>query len=322
MRECSPCALPARGPFATCESSYLIKPELERLQAHVEALSEPRCPRANREGHARVKQRLLDRLKAIGETVRIEPFLFQGSVHENLVLDLPGQEEQGRELVIVGAHYDSAPDCPGADDNGSALAVLLEIGRTLAPLCRRHDLRLVAFDLEETDFRGSRHHAAECAWARRPVRLMVSLEMLGYCSHEPGSQRYPGKLGALLPEQGDFIGLLCNLRGIRSTFTLAGQLRSAHARTFALPTGIKGEWVPASCRSDHVPFWELGFPAVLVTDTGNLRNPHYHLPSDRPDTLDYAFLEKVSRGLASGIGRLIGAPRKPETQREIVHPTK
>src|SRR6185503_17270439 len=134
------------------------------------------------------------------------------------VLDLLGQGDQRRELVVVGAHYDSVPDCPGADDNGSALAALLEIGRTLAPLRRRHDLRLVAFDLEETGFRGSRHHAAECAWARQPIRLMMSLEMLGYCSHEPGSQQYPGKLGAVLPERGDFIGLLCNLRGIRSTF--------------------------------------------------------------------------------------------------------
>ena len=283
-----------------------MQPEQARLRAHLEALAEPRCPRANREGHARVKQQLLEKLAAIGETVRIEPVLFEGVVHENLILDLPGQGTQRRELVIVGAHYDSVPDCPGADDNGSALAALLEIGRTLAPLPRCHDLRLVAFDLEEVGFRGSRHHAAECAWARQPIRLMMSLEMLGYCSHEPGSQQYPGRLGAVLPERGDFIGLLCNLRGLRSTFTLARGLWSADARTFALPTGVRGEWVPASCRSDHVPFWELGFPAVLVTDTAGLRNPHYHQPSDRPDTLDYRFLEAVSRGLTAGIKRLIG----------------
>jgi aminopeptidase YwaD len=289
-----------------------VQPERERLRADVEALAEPRCPRANSQGHARIKQRLLERLEAIGEPVRLEPFLFNGTVHENLVLDLPGREEQRRELVVVGAHYDSVPDSPGADDNGSALAALLEIGRTLAPLPRRHDLRLVAFDLEETGFRGSRHHAAECAWARQPIRLMMSLEMLGYCSHEPGSQQYPGKLGALLPDRGNFIGLLCNLRGIRSTLTLARALRSADARTLALPTGVRGEWVPASCRSDHVPFWELGFPAVLVTDTAGLRNPHYHGPSDRPDTLDYEFLEAVSRGLAAGIGRLVGAHKESQ----------
>jgi aminopeptidase YwaD len=284
-----------------------VWPERERLRAHVEALAEPRCPRTNGEGHARVKRRLLERLEVIGGTVRVEPFLFEGAIHENFVLDLPGQQRQKRELVVVGAHYDSVSDCPGADDNGSALAALLEIGRTLAPLRRRHDLRLVAFDLEETGFRGSRHHAAECAWARQPIRLMMSLEMLGYCSRETGSQQYPGRLGAVLPTRGDFIGLLCNLRGIRSTLTLARGLRAADARALALPTGVRGEWVPASCRSDHVPFWELGFPAVLVTDTGNLRNPHYHLPSDRPDTLDYGFLEAVSRGLAAGIARLVGA---------------
>lgn len=281
------------------------QPERERLCAHVEAFAEPRCPRANSEGHARVKRRLLERLEAIAR-VTIEPFLWKGVVHENLVVDLPGEGPDGeRELVVVGAHYDSVPDSPGADDNGSALAALLEIGRCLAPLRRRHDLRLVAFDLEEVGFRGSRHHAAECAWARQPIRLMMSLEMIGYCSHEPGSQQYPGKLGAVLPDRGDFIGLLCNLRGVRSTSTLARGMWSASVRTYALPTGVKGEWIPASCRSDHVPFWELGFPAVLVTDTAGLRNPHYHEPSDLPDTLDYAFLEEVSRGLVHGIGRLL-----------------
>ena len=283
-------------------------PERERLRSHVEALAEPRCPRVNREGHARVKQRLIDRLEAIGGTLRIEPFLFEGAVHENLLLDLPGDAPHKRELVVVGAHYDSVPDSPGADDNGSALAALLEIGRALAPLRRRHDLRLVAFDLEETGFRGSRHHAAECAWARhQPIRLMISLEMLGFCSHDPGSQHYPGRLGPLLPKRGNFVGLFCNLRGIRSTYTLTRGIHAADARAFALPTGVKGEWIPATCRSDHVPFWELGFPAVMVTDTANLRNPHYHSPADLPDTLDYGFLEAVSRGLASGIGRLVGA---------------
>jgi len=295
-----------QGHSVALESSYSVQPERDRLRAHVEAFSEPRCPRAEREGHARVKRRLLERLGLLGGTLRVESFLFERAIHENLVLDLPGRRRRRRELVIVGAHYDSVPDSPGADDNGSALAALLEVGRTLAPLRRQHDLRLVAFDLEENGFRGSRHHAAECAWARQPIRLMMSLEMIGYCSHEPGSQRYPGKLGALLPGRANFIGMLCNLRGIRPTFTLARGMRSAQARTIALPTGFRGEWVPASCRSDHVPFWELGFPAVLVTDTGELRNPHYHKPSDRPETLDYGFLEAISRGLTVGIGRLVG----------------
>lgn len=294
------------------EQTSAARPARERLRADVEAFAEPRCPRVNGEGHARVKRRLLERLTAIGGKVRVEPFLFERVVHENLVLDLPGEgDEAERELVVVGAHYDSVPDSPGADDNASALAALLEIGRGLAPLRRRHDLRLIAFDLEEVGFRGSRHHAAECAWARRPIRLMLSLEMLGYCSHEPGSQQYPGKLGAVLPDRGDFIGLLCNLAAMRPTFALTRGLRSADARTFALPTGFRGEWIPASCRSDHVPFWELGYPAVLVTDTAGLRNPHYHEPSDVPDTLDYEFLAAVSRGLTAGIGRLIGARPAP-----------
>lgn len=286
--------------FVSRQSSR-TQPDRERLRDHVESLAEPRCPRHNPEGHARVKARLLEALAAIGE-VRREPFLWKGQVHENLVLDLPGRGAEGsRELVVVGAHYDSVPDSPGADDNGSALAALLELGRCLAPLERRHDLRLVAFDLEEVGFRGSRHHAAECMWARQPIRLMMSLEMLGYCSHEPGSQQYPGSLGNVLPDRGDFIGLLYNLRGIRPSRALARALRAADAPTYALPTGAKGEWIPASCRSDHVPFWELGYPAVLITDTAGLRNPNYHEPSDLPETLNYLFLEAVSRGLARGI---------------------
>jgi hypothetical protein len=210
-----------------------VQADQARLRAHVEAFAEPRCPDGNREGHARVKRLLAERLKAIGGVVRIEPFLFRGERHENLVLDLPGSGQR-RELVVVGAHYDSVLDCPGADDNASALAALLEIGRRLAPVRRYHDLRLVAFDLEETDFRGSRHHAAECAWARQPIRLMVSLEMLGYCSHEPGSQDYPWRLRRFLPTRGNFIAVLGNLRGLWQTVALARGLRSAGARPIAI----------------------------------------------------------------------------------------
>ena len=282
-------------------------PERERLREIVETLAEPRCPRVNPAGHARVKWQLLSGFRRLGDLVRTEPFLYEGTVHENLVLDLPGLGDHPRELVVVGAHYDSVPDSPGADDNASALAALLEIGRCLAPLRRQHDLRLVAFDLEEVGFLGSRHHAAACKWARQPIRLMLSLEMLGYCSHEPNSQAYPGILGLVLPGRGDFTGLLCNLRGLRATLSLAQGLRGASARAFTLPTGRRGEWIPASCRSDHVPFQELGYPSVLVTDTAALRNPHYHKASDLPDTLDYDYLEGVSRGLAKGVASLVGA---------------
>ncbi len=288
------------------DHSSVRKGAPERLRALVEAFAEPRCPRVNPRGHAAVKQRIIEQLEKIGP-VRVEAFRHQGSFHENIVLDLPASNPLANDIVIVGAHYDSVPHSPGADDNASAVAVLIEMARALGPQQRRHHLRFVAFDLEEVGFAGSRHHASQCVAKKENIKMMLSLEMLGYCAKFHNSQSYPGKWGALLPSRGDFIGLLANLKGCQALVPLWRGLKTSGARCVALPVGSKGEWLEASRRSDQVPFWDNGFPAAMVTDTANLRNPHYHEPTDTPDTLDYEFMANVALGLTLGVAGLIGS---------------
>jgi Zn-dependent M28 family amino/carboxypeptidase len=228
-------------------------------------------------------------------------FRHHGRQHENIVLDLPGRGGSG--LVLVGAHYDGVPGSPGADDNGSALAVLLELARTFAQAPPPRPLRLVAFDLEEQDLVGSRAYAAEIHARREPLHLMLSLEMLGYRDPRPGSQRYPPGLRHFYPESGDFIGLIGNLRAIATMWRMARAMRGAvPCEWLAVP--FRGRVLPDTRRSDHAPFWDLGYPALMVTDTADLRNPHYHAAGDRIETLDLDFLTAVCTGLIAALRAL------------------
>jgi aminopeptidase YwaD len=206
-------------------------------------------------------------------------------------------------LVLVGAHYDAVPGCPGADDNGSALAVLLELARAFGDAPARRPIRLIAFDLEERDRAGSRAYAEEVRSRGEPLLLMISLEMLGYRDCRRGSQRYPAGLRFMYPDRGDFIGLIGNFRALPQLWCLAHQVRKAVPCEF-LAVPFRGRMLADTRRSDHASFWDLGYPAVMVTDTANMRNPHYHQPSDRIETLDLEFLAAVCRGLTAGLATL------------------
>ena len=129
---------------------------------------------------------------------------------------------------------------------------------------------------------------------------MIALEMLGYRRTEPRSQRYPPPLGLLYPDRGDFIGLIGDLRSAAMLRRLAGSMRRKVACEW-LAVPLRGRIVPDTRRSDHAPFWDLGYRAVMVTDTANMRNPNYHRPSDTVETLDLGFLTSVCRGLAAGL---------------------
>jgi Zn-dependent M28 family amino/carboxypeptidase len=133
-----------------------------------------------------------------------------------------------------------------------------------------------------------------------PLSLMIALEMLGYRNLQPGSQRYPRGLRYFYPSRGDFIGLIGNLRTLSVLRRLARAIRHDVPCEY-LPVPFKGHSVPDTRRSDHAPFWDLGYPAIMITDTANMRNPHYHMPSDRIETLDVDFLESVCRGIIRGL---------------------
>jgi aminopeptidase YwaD len=272
----------------------------DRLLAHLQEVVRERNPYQSLDGHCAVRSYIERELAQYGR-MAVHNFNHSGQTHQNLILDLPGQQDRG--FVLVGAHYDAVPGSPGADDNGSAVAVLLELARAFSRTPARRPIRLVAFDLEEVECSGSRAYARDLQERGEALALMIALEMLGYCDDRPGSQRYPTGLRHFYPDRGDFIGLIGNMRTLPVLWRLARTMRKSVPCEF-LPVPARGRVVPGTRRSDHASFWDLGYPAIMVTDTANMRNPHYHQPTDRIETLDLKFLTAVCRGLIVGLSSL------------------
>ena len=225
--------------------------------------------------------------------------LASGGKQDNLGIEK--QIKKRLPPIVIGAHYDTVPGSPGADDNATGVAVLLELARDIASGPLKYPVQLVAFDMEEYGYLGSSHHAAKYKQQQESIRLMISLEMLGYCNHNPNSQSYPAGLKYFYPNSGDFIALIGTLRTVPDLINLSGKIRKSGQPCEWLPVPNRGLMVPDTRRSDHVPFWDNGYPAIMVTDTANMRNPHYHRGSDRIETLDLDFLAGVCQGLVEAI---------------------
>lgn len=237
----------------------------------------------------------------------VEPIRFQATAEDgtrltgiNLVARCPSLFTGERPRFCLGAHVDSIPDSPGADDNASAVAALLEIARLLPEAVSGGsviDVELVAFDLEEYGMLGGEVHARQARKAGTDLGGMVSLEMLGYCDHRRGSQALPRSLVGLYPDTGNFIAVIGN----QISELLATRFRIGMQRVPGLPVETllvpeNGNLLQATRLSDHSPFWDAGYPALMITDTSFLRNPHYHSPGDTVETLDAEFLHRVAEG--------------------------
>lgn len=275
----------------------------QRLQMHLEQIVRQRDPYLATEGHFYVRHYVREQLEQWG-TVETQVFRVHGKAYQNLILNLAAAVPSDRPPILIGAHYDAVPGSPGADDNATGVAVLLELAGEFAQWPATYPIRLVAFDLEETqyDLAGSTHYARQLQG--EPLRLMLSLEMLGYCSNQVGSQQYPPGLKYLYPSCGNFIGLIGNMKTIPDLIQLSRNLRKTDLPCEWLPVARRGLILPDTRRSDHAAFWDLGYRALMVTDTAHLRNPHYHQPSDRLETLDLGFLTRVCQGLIQGIRNL------------------
>lgn len=234
-----------------------------------------------------------------------------GRSFANIELELPGAASP-REIIVLGAHYDSAPGSPGANDNGSAIATLLDLARAFRGRRFRRTLRLVAFTNEEYPFTrtrnmGSRVYARLARRRREQIKAMVGLENIGCRSSREGSQRLSFH-GRLLPSRGDFIAMVANPRSrylLEPVRTAFQQHASIGCATLVLPSFFPGAW-----SSDHWSFWREGFPAIMLTDTALLRYRYYHTPEDTPEKLDYDFLSLVTEGLESVLTELAGVDRR------------
>ena len=204
-------------------------------------------------------------------------------------------------MVVVGAHYDSHFETPGADDNASGSAVTLELARFMVGKKPQKTIRFIFFANEEppyfrTEFMGS-DVAAESAKIEGKVELMYSMEMLGYFDDTPGSQKYPPVLDWFYPDTGNFIAFVGNIDHRGPTTDAVAAFRenaTIPAYGFAGPS-----WVKGIDFSDHMPFWNRDIPAVMVTDTSFFRNPHYHELTDTPDTLDYERMGRIVESFAT-----------------------
>ncbi|PMR75182.1 M28 family peptidase [Billgrantia endophytica] len=224
-------------------------------------------------------------------------------VFDNIEVRLPGNGLE-EEILVVGAHYDTVRGSPGADDNASGVAVLIELARLLRDAELDRSLRLVAFANEEipffgSDAMGSLRYARQARAEDANIVGMMSLEMLGYYSDAPGSQYHPPLLGHFYPDRGDFVAFIGNMRSRQLVRQAIGAFREhAHVPSEGLAAP---ELIRDIRRSDHWAFWEMGYPAVMLTDTANFRNPYYHGPNDTPERLDYETMARLTEALAKAL---------------------
>ena len=268
----------------------------QRLLADLQQLVRPRHARWDELGLMSVRSFVLEELQVHGE-VEQHHFGEGADAGVNLILRVPGQRPE-LAPVLVAAHYDGPLGSPGADDNASGVAALLELARRWAQTPPKRPVWLVAFDQEEWGMVGSTALARELKANGQRLHLMLSLEMLGYTAEE---QDYPvAAMRRLYGSRGDFIALVANT-GAAALLPGLSRGMGAHVKTKVLPVPFKGRQLPDVRLSDHSPFWDAGYNAVMVTDTSFMRNPHYHRPSDTIETLDLAFLQAVINGLDAAI---------------------
>ncbi|MEC8442012.1 MAG: M20/M25/M40 family metallo-hydrolase [Cyanobacteriota bacterium] len=265
----------------------------------LKAISIPRHARWDPMGLLAVRSYVRDQLSEMGE---VEEHHFSSGIDQgiNFILKLPGRNPKRRPL-LVGAHYDGPLHSIGADDNASGMVALLELARRWSANPPKRPVWLVAFDQEEWGMLGSKALAEKLKETGQALKLMVSLEMLAFTGEK---QSYPHPaMRRLYGNQGDFIALVANT----SAGLMLTQLTHAmgqHVTTKALPVPRAGRDVPDVRLSDHSPFWDRGYNALMVTDTSFLRNPHYHRMSDTVDTLDLPFFASVIEGLDKALGDL------------------
>jgi Zn-dependent M28 family amino/carboxypeptidase len=284
-----------------------------RLRKHVEVLALEIGDRHVSQGTAmlnRTAEYIRHNFESYGYTVSELQYGDGAQQFRNICVELPGRTRAG-EIIVMGAHYDTVAGSPGADDNSSGIAALLELAHLLkdAPLART--VRLIAFPNEEhplgtTEMSGSVVSARESRIQNENIIGMFSLEMLGYYSREPRTQHFPKYVPPIFPDAANFIAFVSNITSrnfLRKSLLHFRRQQLFPSEGLAVPELL----VPSIARSDNRSYWRAGFHAVMITDTAEFRNPHYHAGSDLPDTLDYPSYARVVmalngmlKGLANG----------------------
>ncbi len=275
-----------------------------RLEAHVRMLSATLFPRSggNPENLDRVAGYIRQEFARAGAKTVDQPFVLGGTTYRNVIARF-GPETT--ERIIVGAHYDTYGELPGADDNASGVAGLIELAYLLKGAELKTRVELVAFTLEEpptfgTATMGSAFHAAALKRGEDRVRVMISLEMIGFFKDSLMSQKYPAPLLSLFyPSTGDFIAVVGKWDQLRTVRRVKQAMRAGSplpVHSINAPT-----WLPGIDLSDHRSYWREGYEAVMISDTAFYRNPNYHTARDTADTLDYGRMAMVVKGVQATV---------------------
>lgn len=278
-----------------------------RLETHVRKLSVELGPRdeSHVENLDRVAAYIKDEFSQTTPLVSEQPYRLEGKSYRNVIAQFGPETE---ERIIVGAHYDTAGPLPGADDNASGVAGLIELARLLGRQSPPLRVELVAFTLEEPPYfrttgMGSSVHAESLRQHNVRVRAMFSLEMIGYFSDAPGSQQFPiGPLSVFYPSTGNFIGVVGRL----GDWSLVRRTKAAMRKASPLPVysinapGI----VPGVDFSDQLNYWRAGYDAVMITDSAFYRNRNYHTAQDTAEKLDYKRMAMVVEGVHAAVAEI------------------
>lgn len=282
--------------------SQEVKNELQvsinRLLRHIQKLNFQRYTTTER---SRTRSYIISELRKFGWTPKLEKF----SDGVNIFAERRGTDDTAG-AILVGAHYDTVADSPGADDNASGVSVLLEIARLFASHPTPRTLQLAFFDLEEVGLLGSKAFVTNTQRLEQ-LRGVIIMDMVGYACYTSGCQKYPVGLPVTPPsDKGDFLVAV----GDTENLFLLNAFNNTHTtnlpNVLTLPIPLKGLLTPDTLRSDHAPFWYQGVGAVLVTDTANLRTPHYHKPSDRPANIERSFFAGSAQLVVNATNSLLG----------------
>jgi len=283
---------------ASEESTRALGDALRRHVEHLAATIGERHVRRPAALHA-AERYIREAWTRLGYAVVRQPYRAYDVESANLEIAIPGRA-QPSAIVLAGAHYDTVDGSPGADDNASGVAALIELARMLRDERPAQTIRLVAFVNEEPPFfyfgeMGSGVYARAARARGDDIRIMLSLEMLGCYSEMRGSQQYPLLLRHFYPDRGNFIAFVANLRSRAALRAAVSAFKGGSA--FPVESLASPAIVPGVSWSDQLSFWRAGYRAIMVTDTAFYRNAHYHCPSDTPDKLDYESMARVVEGL-------------------------
>lgn len=272
-------------------SKIITQVSSDYLEYLVRKISTPRHYIAEKENNRKIALWLKEQFLSYGYDV-----FFQGT-YDN-VIAVPSIKSE-KPFLIAATHYDTVPRSPGADDNGSGMAVLLSCAKILSECCTPNSTMFIMFNCEEDGLLGSKDFVSRYSKENKiEISEVHVMEMVGYCSHEPGSQKFPDNLPIKLPDIGDFLGIIGN-----SNSNKIAEILLKDAATYIDDFPVIGLKVYLSAekyfshlqRSDHSPFWQVNIPALMWTDTAEFRNRNYHSAHDKPETLNYEFMKKVTQ---------------------------